>query len=197
MSDQAIFMGGKHHMNSFTNIFQIYQKLSYLVPHYMSRSADPPVIAQIHTLCWAPLWVFKGLHTYQYIGDTGCVQYATHAVIDELSLHRLLPDRSPAACILFGTESDSIHESTHALHLCQEIYDLEPGHSPWFSEEQHILELSDLLPDESHGVILLYHPNYNQCEIIGFEPLGGFARGVTNSTLNRALHHLILAIKWN
>ncbi len=49
---------------------------------------------------------FQGTsHIYQYIGDTGGVQYATHAVVHKLCLHWLYADRSPAARILFGTES--------------------------------------------------------------------------------------------
>ena len=138
---------------------------------------------------------FQGTsHIYQYIGDTGRVQYATHAVIDELALHRLPSDRSPAAQILFGNESKSVHESTYSNHLHQELHDLEPGISPWLPEDQSLLELGDILPDETHGIILQYHANYNRSEIIGFEPLGAFARGLPNSITNRALRHLILAI---
>ncbi len=105
---------------------------------------------------------FQGTsHIYQYIGDTGRVQYATHAVIDELCLHWLPSERSPAAQILFGSESKTGSEADHANALCQEISDLEPGLPPWLPDDQRILEVGDLLPDEHHGIIVQYHANHN------------------------------------
>ena len=138
---------------------------------------------------------FQGTsHIYLFIGDTGRVQYATHAVIDKLGLHWLPTDRSPAACILFGTESQSTLASEHLVALRTEIDDLAPGITPWLPEDQSLLDLGEPHPDEDHGIILQYHGNYNHCKIVGFEPLGAFARKLPNSVTNRALHHLVLAI---
>ncbi len=53
-------------------------------------------------------------------------------------------------------------------------FELEPAHSPRLPDDHILIKVSDILPDESHGIILQYHSNYNHCEIVGFQPLGAW-----------------------
>ena len=95
-------------------------------------------------------------HIYQYSsGDSGRVhQCAHHAVVDELCVHRLRSDRSPAAKALLNHSAVDVSIATHTAALKTVISDLIPSCSPWLNHYMSITEISDLLPDEApHGLL--------------------------------------------
>ena len=128
---------------------------------------------------------------YQYIGSTGRVQYATHAVVDELGVHNDPQHRTIAAKMLLENSDPS---AAHSIELRQEIQDLVPGVSPWFENEQSIFDIADILPDEDFGLQFLYHDEYSRCEIIAIDPQGTFGRLLSNSNCKRLIGQLLLSI---
>ena len=75
---------------------------------------------------------FQGTaHVYQYIGHSGRVQYAHHAVVNELCVLRLPSDRLPAAKALLDHPAGDQSVATHTMALRHAIDDLTPSCSPW------------------------------------------------------------------
>ena len=82
---------------------------------------------------------FQGrAHIYQHIGDSGRVQYAHHAVVDELCVHQLHHDRSPAAIALLDHPAGDQSVGAHTLAL------------------QHAIEGRTLFPAALHGFRLTW-----------------------------------------
>jgi len=50
-----------------------------------------------------------------------------------------------------------------------------------------VTEISDLLPDEAHGLLLHYHADLARCEIIGIEPNSALGRCMTKGLKGRVL----------
>jgi len=141
---------------------------------------------------------FQGTaHIYQYIGDSGRVQYAHHAVVDELCVHRLPSDRSPAAKALLNHSAVDASVSTHTAALKTAISDLIPSCSPWLNHDMSVTEISDLLPDEAHGLLLHYHADLARCEIIGIEPTSAFGRRMTKGPIQILKGRVLLQINGN
>ena len=105
-------------MNCFTSTHLTYPWPSYLGLPSMSKIVDLVVTDQSPIQPLLGTFVgFQGTaHTYQYIGDSGRVQYAHHAVVDKLCVHCIPSDRSPAAKALLdhsaGDQSVTTHSTT-------------------------------------------------------------------------------------
>ena len=60
-----------------------------------------------------------------------------------------------------------------------------------------ITEISDLLPDDANGLIIHYHANLAQCEIIGIEPNSTFWRLMTKGPTQLLKGRVLLQINGN
>ena len=118
-SDRQMSTMAAHHMKCFTSIHLTYPWPSYLDLPSMSKIVDLVVTDQSPIQPLLGTFVgFQGTaHAYQYIGDSGRVQYAHHAVVDELCVHRLPSDRSPAAKALLDHPAGDQSVATHTMAL--------------------------------------------------------------------------------
>ena len=60
-----------------------------------------------------------------------------------------------------------------------------------------VTEISDLLPDEVHGLLLHYHADLARCEIIGIEPNSAFGRRMTKGPIQILKGRVLLQINGN
>jgi hypothetical protein len=96
--------------------------------------------------------------------------YAHHYVVDELDLHKLPSDRSPAARMLAGDPipadaSDNIRE---------ELVKLEPDISPWLTDTLVSHHIPHYPPSRTFGFVLHPHPGFGRLRIVSFIP-GSYA----------------------
>jgi hypothetical protein len=96
--------------------------------------------------------------------------YGHHYIVDELDLHKLPNDRSPAARMLAGDPlpadaTDTIHEA---------LTQLEPDISPWLTDSLVNHHIPHLPPTKTFGFVLHPHPGFGRLRVISFIP-GSYA----------------------
>lgn len=103
------------------------------------------------------------------------------AVVDELCCVHRIPqhDRSPAAKAFLDHPAGDQSVGAHTLALRHAIEDLIPSCTPWLPLDMAVTEISDLLPDEAHGLQLEYLPDLARCEITGIDPYSAFGLRLT------------------
>jgi hypothetical protein len=129
-------------MKCSTNMHLIYQWPFFASPLHVKNRRASRHRPDSNTLLGAFVGFQGTAHIYQYIGDSGRVQYAHHAFVDELCVHRLPSDRSPAAKALLNHSAVDASISTHTAALKTAISDLIPSCSPWLNHDMSVTEIS-------------------------------------------------------
>jgi hypothetical protein len=96
--------------------------------------------------------------------------YGHHYVVDELDLHKLPGDRSPAARMLAGDPLPSDAQTS----IREELSSLEPDISPWLTDSLVNYHVPHFPSTKTFGFVLHPHPGFGRLRIISLIP-GSYA----------------------